>query len=692
MQLKVGSAVFDESNIRSLQMNQKSTLVVPELEPDAITAVVEDRSTVVQPLATSSMLLAADGIIMASKLHDRAVDQYKYGQKISATLGGVTTQMNVENIRRVAKHLYQIDGISDIGLLMNGTYYGGIYDGITFGELAAEIINGIFSYTVDTALTAMPMYGWLPKSTRRDALHSVLFAAGAIIRKTADGAVQISAQTEQEPYELENIYLGGTVEDIPHATKVTVVEHSYFALPTDEVVTLFDGEVAAEELITPRGAKTVGVIVEFTEPMHDLVINNGAILESGANYAVLAQSPAAQLTGQRYTHTRRTLQQSLNATEQPNEYTADECGLVNLMNAENVLSRLVAYYGATKQYPIDFVLNGQKPGDAVKFTDPFGDEAIGYIESLDIVGSHTNKASARITEGYIPPASGNYYSNAVIFTADGTFTVPAECKGKIKIVLVGGGQGGYAGENGYDGPDGGGTSTDNPNAGDGGAGGKGGNGARMYVATLSAKEGDSFSFTVGNGGEGANPGETPHDGGNTTFDSYTTANGFAAENGYSLLILDEIVGLGGEDGVQGGAGGTDGSGEDVAYNDAVYLGGVRPPDTYYPDYLMYAPSGAGGGAAVGDDGGDGKIGYITTENYQGQPVTWTWGGAGGDGANASEREVAAGIGRGGFGGHGGGGGGAGARGSSALGNGAGGKGGIGGKGGRGSDGAVIIYY
>lgn len=688
MQLKIGSAVFDKSNIRSLQINQKSTLVVSELEPDAISAVVEDKSTVVQPLATSSVLLAAGGTIMASKLRDRAVDQYKYGEKITSTLDGVTTLMNVENIRRIATHLYQIDGISDIGLLMNGTYYGGIYNGITFGELVSDIVNGIFSYTVDTTLSAMPMYGWLPKSTRRDALHSVLFAAGAVIRKNSSGTVQIAAQTAQTPYTLENIYLGGTVEDIPPATKITVVEHSYFAMPTDEVVTLFDGEVAAEELVTPKGATVSGVIVEFTEPMHDLVINNGTIIESGANYAVLSQSPAAQLTGQRYTHTRRTLQHTLGGNGQPNEYTADECGLVNLMNAENVLSRLVAYYGATKQYPIDFVFNGQKPGDAVTFTDPFGDSATGYIESLDIVGSHTNKATARITEGYIPSASGNYYTNAVVFTADGTFTVPEECKGKIKVVLVGGGQGGHAGENGGDGT--------NPNAGnvagEGGLGGNGGSGAKIYVATMPAKAGQSFSFTVGLGGEGAVLGEEPQNGGDTVLGSYSTANGFTAENGYSLLLLDEIIGLGGESGVRGGNGGSNGSGEDIEYNGVTYKGGIRPDARYQPEYGYSAPSGNGGGAAVGSNGGDGTQGYISTQNYDGQPIAYTTGGNGGNGADAIAREAATGIGRGGFGGHGGGGGGTGADGTSALGDGKGGTGGLGGQGGRGSDGAVIIYY
>jgi hypothetical protein len=176
------------------------------------------------------------------------------------------------------------------------------------------------------------------------------------------------------------------------------------------------------------------------------------------------------------------------------------------------------------------------------------------------------------------------------------------------------------------------------------------------------------------------------------FGGYSTANGFTAEKGYSLLLLDEVVGLSGESGKSGGAGGSNGDGEDIAYDGVTYKGGVRPPDTYYPDYLMTAPSGAGGGAAVGNNGYNGGIGYVTHENSQGQVVTWIWGGYGGDGANAVEREATTGIGTGGLGGHGGGGGGSGADGSSAVGDGHGGKGGLGGQGGRGSNGAVIIYY
>ena len=668
------------------------SLVSESLGVDTLTAVVKDYQLQVRLLAVDGMLAAADGGLLAAAENDTGLKKYDYGEPVTYTRkGDLFGLFYLESITRVGPYDYKVQALSAVGLLLTDTYYGGVYAGISVADLVSDIIHGIFSYTIDPGLGAQPVFGWLKKSSRRDALRDVLFAMGGQIRKDSTGAVVIEPQKGLQPYALsaDSVYQGGSVAGLSPATAIWLTEHTFVALPNDERITLFDGEAAAEALVTPSGRSVVGVQVDFSEPIHDLKSARVEILESGANYAVLGPSSSAVLTGQKYTHIERRLTRENPTNGSPNVIPSNACTLVNLMNAENVLTRLMAYYGAASEIGADIVLTREKPGDAVTFTDPFGDPAEGYISELDVTMSGIMKARAAIITGYVPTASGNFYSKAVTITESGTFIVPAEAKGKIRVVLIGGGDGGEAGAAGEKG--GYASGSKGGAGGKGGSGGAAGSGGKINVFTLNAAPGQAFPVVIGVGGTGGTSSTVATPGAQTTFGAYTSADGYASDSGFSSLIGPEVYGTPGVNGVDGGAG----SGQDEE-GPSVYFGvGTWHPGANAGNVSAYgetAQGGFGGGAAVGQNGENGAEGSVG-KNPNG--TVYVDGGQGGKGATPVQGADATIPGAGGSGGHGGGGGGGagaateGSAGSWPYNSG---EPGEGSSGGNGANGIIVVYY
>lgn len=733
--LKIGPVTYPADAAAGEKLLRSSvylsdSLVAESLGVDTITAVVQDQSTEVRPLAAGGHLLAAGGQLVAARAQAQPLDERaEYGDELDYTQDGKSVlKIYVESVERIGKSAYQVFGISAVGLLLTSDHYGGVYTGETVSQVIADVVGGIFPYTLDPVLGAAPLFGWLPKQSRRDALRDVLFAVGGQVRKDTAGAVVIVGQAAAAPYEItvDEFYMGGSVTGGNPATGVNLTEHTFMQTTNDATVTLFDGESAAEQLLTPKGATVTGVLVDFGEPMHDLNITNAEILESGANYAVISGSPEAVLTGRAYTHTQRIISRRRTTGGIPNIVTSSRCTLVNLMNSELVADRLMAYYGAAKTVTANIIATDQKPGDAVSFVDPFGDAREGYIQDMDITMSGIMAANTTIVSGFIPTASGNYYSHLAVLTVSGNWTVPAECKGKIRVVLIGGGQGGHGGTGGNGavyalGQDPSVVDSDGVGA-DGGQPGVPGSGGKIFVSTMAAKPGQTFAFTIGAGGAGGiaggggarvaydprhvydataaigNPGLPGEEGGATTFGSLSSANGKVVETGYIEITTGAIYATPGEDGVPGGKGGGTYGGAKPGEAVGEWAGGQPGEqilqynvDSGGSEHNYIAQGGGGGGAAYGCAG------------YKGGDAEWASDmsailtGAGGVGGNAIQAAAGTIYGSGGQGGHGGGG----------AGNPGGGEGttmyvtnyglggaygGAGGQGGNGAPGAILIYY
>lgn len=668
------------------------------LPVDTLTAVIQDYGMYLQLMATEGQPLAADSQLVTAYASETGLaKRSEYGQTVEYYHNdALFAKFYLESIKRVGKYAYQLSCVSAVGLLLTDRHYGGIYTGQTAEEVIADIVGGIFPYWLDEELGDTQIYGWLPIATRRDALRDVLFAIGGKVSKDTGGNVVISPQVSTEPYAItaDEFYMGGSVTGGNQSTGVDVTEHSYSALDTDETVTLFDGEAAVSEIVTPKGATVLGALVEFSEPIHDLEVINGVILESGANYAVLAQAPSALLTGKRYTHTTRIISRRKDGSGVPNVATSKACDLVNLMNSELVADRLMAYYGAAKTVEADIVVTKQKPGDAVTFIDPFGDAADGFIADMELTMSSIIKARATLVSGYIPTASGNYYSRVMTVSNSGTVIIPAECKGKIRVVLIGGGHGGLLGTAGTRGDTA--TASAYGAAGTPGQPGAPGPGGRVFIKTIRANPGDAFEVVIGSGGKGATLTADAEDGTPTTFGELSSADGFPSAVGYMDLVNGTVYGLPGEKGIPGGSAQswdrTGGilPGDTVEYKGVTYVAGSKGGDS--EDGSYYGFGGLGGGAAAGANGKDGGSGSV--DDNAGNP--FASGGDGGGGATPVKAENGKTPGQGGQGGHGGGAGGGGgpAKGSSSsyTWQGQGVSGGDPGEAGDGADGILLIFY
>lgn len=586
---------FTIDRIRDSTVVLKESLIGDELQHDEVNARLDLTSlvpTIFCPAGTDGLLTSDEKLLgvrpwVRLLVNDPA--SYTYGAAVlcywkEKLLG----KFYMSSMLRVGKGLWQIAAVSPVGLLGKQRHYGGIYRGETFETVTADIIGGAVPYSIDDILKNQAVYGYLPVNTRRDNLHQLLFAMGASVRKDEGGDIFITALRDDTASEIPDgrIFEGGSVKHTDVSAKVIVHEHTFNAYDTDEEVKLYDGEVAAETITTPMGATVMGSIVLFSDPMHDLTVESGTILESGVNYAVLAPGGGVVLRGKKYTHAMRAVVRPSTATADvtENSKVVEKATLVSILNSESVADRLYSYYTSAETIETDIVVDGERPGDSITFNDPFDSPAAGLITSMVMTPSGILRAEVEIVKGFSPNADpGNAYSSLDTFTEDGTWVSPVT--GKARIVLIGGGDGGWSGGDGENGEYS--VGAGYGQAGVPGAAGLYGNGGRILVATVDVVEGENYAITIGKGGTGGvNNGTQSVQGGlgtATTFgDLHTSALGSPSSSGYTELFSGNIYGKRGKSGIAGGKGGDPDTpfGTTVVGTDGVEYKAPRKRDDY----------------------------------------------------------------------------------------------------------------
>ena len=571
--------------------------------------------------------------------------------------------------RRIGPTTYKFECVSAIGLLISMKHMGGIYEGETVGSIVADILGSI-PYTIDADVAAVTMYGWLPIASKRDNLQQVLFACGGSVLKDSAGEIHIGYNDPSTAITVpdDRVYLGGSVDYLTPATDVTVIEHSFYASSITPSEVIFDNTL---------GVAAASITVEFDKPYHSLVGNGITIEDSGANYAVI--SGTGTLEGVPYIHIQRALSQSTGAVGDTKEASSTKATLVSSLNSSNVLARMAAYYGQATQTACGIVVNDERTGDLIKFTDPFYENTTGYIKSMEMQMSATLKANAVISTNWKPTALGNNYDSYITITDDdlvnGTWTPDPALVGKqCQLVIFSGaqgGQGGYAGEspqntNGIVGGMGVGFTYrgqpvgigyvyydwgypgDPATGGQGGKGGAGGASAAKILTVDIPSLAASYSVAFGAGGAGGsggtavrNPGGNisytdPTDGalgGHTVFGSWDTDNGGDFSGTYVSKIDGTILADVGDTGISGGKGGDGGA--------AVhYLRFDTAAEASSYDYAALGKGGDGDAVdaytgGIGEDGTTGNVYDLTSGNVylqRGYYRAMNGGGGGGGGA------------------------------------------------------------
>lgn len=687
---------FTDADVKTVSCVLSSALVGDELAIDQLLPQVVTTASIRVVFAPSgaSSLLTADGktfmVFPRSQLKD-----VPYGTPVRYYRdGALVGKFYLKSVDRIGKEHFDITAVSAIGLLDGIPHYGGIYTGQPLSEVLEDVIGGVVPYTVSDAVAGLKLYGWLPVGTRRSNLHQVTFALGIAIGKDANGNMTFDYPDTETVKSVPDsrIFYGGSVDYTTPATQVEITEHAFYKRTADETVTLFDNTdgsgVAEHTLVTFRDA-----------PCYDLKVSGTLrILESGVNYAIL--DGTGVLSGKKYTHTTKIVKMTADANGEQRSVSVTDATLVSVSNSRNVARRILQYYSSSRTVSADIVLDGEKPGDQIAFNDPFGDQATAFLASAEVRASSFLRASCDLVTGYKPTALGNNYSSFELLTGSGVWQRQAGVK-EILAVLIGGGDGGQSGTDGEDSTQH--TANDYAKAGKGGRPGKAGLGGKILSITMDVSNVSSISYRCGIGGLGGvrTDGTEPVDGqpgGVTTFGEYSTANGVESTVGTVNLLSGDTYGNPGVDGVAGGDGCDYGDittgawGKEQVDTDPVSFNGQtwvcgRPGDDTSGSGAQ-SKGGFGGGAAVGNNGGAGTTGIISS----GSDVD---GGNGGNGADAIPGENGVSYGSGGSGGHGGGGGGIPGFGVSKddtpVFDGSIGTGGLGSKGGDGIDGCILIY-
>lgn len=596
------------------------------------------------------------------------------------------------------------------------------YDPLTYGECVlfnnrtdfqTDVLSGI---TYAKGIDTIQLHGWLPICSKREALQQVLFATGVIIIKDEGGSLLFSAPSPQSDKTIDDgaVYDEGREEQFEHTNSVELIEHAFLL----GLVSMFD--VLYDNTGAPL--RNYSIIQYSSMPSKCYGANSYSLtcVEYNCNAAIVRGE--GQLTGQYYDHTETVLQRTIGSFPDGRVVSVADATLVTLLNSEYVLDRLADYYGASRKTSVDMVWNGERCGLMYTLTSAFGEAFSGFLVRANKVFTSIIRASCEFIQGYTPPEFASWYTNYVILTGSGTWTIPASVfereTPRIHVVLIGGGAGGdsgFAGENGVQPARG-----EGAEAAEGGATGDSGSGGKIFEITIT-NPAASYTYDCGEGGAGGaisyshltnNPGSSGSD---TVFSgggqSYSSENGAPRENGiingingerYAAHLVhsrDEDAGLmddGGSGGyhelVQGGVLYHEGQGCGLSnMGDSLWTAGAQGQGIISGGYI-HAAGGGGGGAGYGQDGSPGGAADDSGGMLQS--------GNGGNGGDATETPPiptnyhSTYYGYGGLGGGGGGAGGAGgwvtANQSSAAGTG--GAGGYGGKGGDGADGCVLIYY
>lgn len=567
-------------------------------------------------------------------------------------------------------------------------------------------------------IDTIPIYGWLPICTKRQALQQLLFATGVILIKDEDGSILFTAPLAQSVGNISDdaVYDEGSEDQPDHVNTVEMTEHA-FALDTlSQAETIYENDTGSVDkyYIAPFSAGPA-------KPAQDEYHYSGYLDYVYANCNAALVSGTGKFAGRPYQHTEKILRREIASYPDGHGVSVPDATLVTLLNSENVMDRLEAYYGAAHKTRVDISQNGERCGLMYTLKSAFDDTFSGFLVRASKVITSIVRAACEFILGYIPPQIGGY-TNYVILTGSGTWTVPAsvfqEQTPRIHVVLIGGGQGGDGGFAGADGEQpavGGGASQA-----EGGVPGDSGSGGKIFEVTIT-NPAASYAYSCGQGGAGGaissshnsnNPGSN---GGNTTLSgggqSYSSGNGASSANGITNSISGERYAY---HMIRSSTSAIPGSGGEGGYFSAESWGPLyhiaqgclkTVMNTFYDSWwagnkganvesfgFLMATGGAGGGAGYGQIGADGGAASESSGAYRSGD-----GGKGGDATETPQKATvfnSAYYGYGGLGGGGGGGGGAAGWVTLGASNTVGtpGAGGYGGAGGDGGDGCVLIYY
>lgn len=278
----------------------------------------------------------------------------------------------VSTSQRQSKSIWNVNCEDYVGLLDKITFYGGMYQNKNVFELATEILQNI-PFEMSQSLQNKTVSGWLPIDSARNSLLNLAFAIGAVVSTARQNKIIIKELDSQavQTFESTDIFTGDRFEIQDKATEIQLTEHN-FAAATEETE-LFKDETGQN------------LLVQFSEPMHDLSIVNGSIVSSNANYAVINANVDCVLTGQKYLDSQKIISiknQLITQSDPQKIITFSDCYLINSSNSQTIAQKIFDYYSDMQFGNIKLKAKDSTVGDKIEFPTSFMGDLQGAIEHL----------------------------------------------------------------------------------------------------------------------------------------------------------------------------------------------------------------------------------------------------------------------------------------------------------------------
>ena len=280
----------------------------------------------------------------------------------------------LKNGARKNKTDYYMDSHDAIGVLDANEFAGGVYTGQTVESVISKIFSGEdFSFTLDESFKNIQLYGYIPYTTKRNALVQIAFAIGAVVDTSNTEGVLIYPQETEVSGEFteDETFEGVTLEHSDVVTGVRLTVHAYQQIED------------TQELYNDALNGTAEVI--FSEPYHDLSISGGALGEHGDNYAyITGTGGTVVLTGKKYNHlTSSIIKENPLVVYNKAIKEVTDATLVHSGNAAAVLERVYDYYQRPETVVGNVLVGNKKLGQVVKIDTQYDGERTGTIESYD---------------------------------------------------------------------------------------------------------------------------------------------------------------------------------------------------------------------------------------------------------------------------------------------------------------------
>lgn len=248
----------------------------------------------------------------------------------------------IKSSKRKSKTDWDLQTEDYIGLMDGVSFAGSIYNNKSAVELLDEIFTVAKVPCSIEGFENVTVTGHIPYTTCRNALMQVAFAIQAVVDTSYSESVEIyKLSDETQAIPLDRVFQGQSTDEGTRVTEVTLTAHTYS--PTDQELTAYEAE---------QSGSGNGILVVFSEPLHDLEITDGTIISYGANHAVINAGSECVLKGKKYEHTqviKRKKNPLVLQSDIENSININQATLISGSNVDNVLEKCYNYLTRTNK-------------------------------------------------------------------------------------------------------------------------------------------------------------------------------------------------------------------------------------------------------------------------------------------------------------------------------------------------------